>query len=163
MPDLLTGYDLFVKRWSWLFPFIFFLHILEEYFGGFHLWISGITGKEPSISQFLIINILCLLIMIAGIISAMRAAYFRGLAVAFAVAVVINSFAHFIAGIVTATYSPGVFTGMLLWLPAGVYTIYLANKALEKSRLTVMILTGVGLHLAVFIVGIIGGTALSNK
>lgn len=156
-----TEYDLFVRRWGWLFPAIFVLHILEEHFGGFHIWLAGITGKEPSLPQFLALNIVCLIVMAVGTLVAMRLHNWRGLVLASAVAVVINGVAHLVASIATQSYSPGVLTGMLMWMPLGTYTISVANRSSEKRTLNAFIGLGVGVHVLVLVVaGVMG--ALSN-
>ena len=144
-----TGYDLFVRRWAWLFPLTFLFHIIEEYYGGFYHWIARLIGAELSPSQFLNLNTFFWLVMAAGTLAAMLVPFLRWLALMFAAMVTINGSAHLIGSIVTTSYSPGVITGTLLWLPLGVYTLRLAYRNLGRAQFILVILLGTVLHLMV--------------
>lgn len=143
-----TGYDLFVRRWAWLFPVIYIFHILEEYFGGFYAWLARVVGVTPPL-QFPKWDALFLAVMIAGIAVAMLRPSWRWLALIFALASAMNGLTHLIAGILTMSYSPGVISGAVFWLPLGGYTLYLAYKGLRPAQFVLGICGGIVLHLAV--------------
>lgn len=128
------GYDLFVRRWAWLFPFTFVFHIFEEYFGSFHQWIARVIGAELSQPQFLNMNVFFWLVMAVGIAAAM---------------VALNGSLHLIFSIVTASYSPGVISGTVFWLPLGGYTLYLASKHFGRAQFFLLVLLGIVLHFMV--------------
>jgi hypothetical protein len=144
-----NNYDLFVKRWTWLFPFTFLFHILEEYYGGFPHWVARVFGAELSPSQFLNFNTFFWVVMAVGTLAAMLIPFLRWFALMFAAMVTINGSAHLIGSVATMSYSPGVITGTILWLPLGVYTLRLAYKNLERAQFFLVILLGTVLHLMV--------------
>ena len=46
------------KRWAWLFPLTYLLHLSEEFWGGegFPSWISRVAGAHFSNQDFLTLN-----------------------------------------------------------------------------------------------------------
>jgi len=144
-----TGYELFVRRWAWLFPLTFLCHILEEYYGGFHHWIARVIGAELSPLQFLNLNAMFWIVMTVGITAAMLVPLCRWLAAIFAVTVTLNATLHLIGSVVTMTYSPGAVTGTILWLPLGTYTLFLAYKHFTRVQFAAFIIVGIILHLMV--------------
>ncbi len=149
MPKQDTGYDLFVKRWMWLFPAIYLFHMLEEYYGGFYTWLARLIEAEPPPLQFPVLDTFFLIVMIAGIAAAIVMPFCRWLAVTFALASAMNGLTHLIAGILTMSYSPGVISGAIFWLPLGGYVLYLAYKDLPRTQLALGIILGLVLHVSV--------------
>lgn len=144
-----TGYDLFVKRWAWLVPAIYPLHMLEEYYGGFYAWLARSIGTTPPPLQFPKLDTLFLAAMIAGVAAAMLKPFWRWLALIFALASALNGLTHLIAGIFTMSHSAGVITGAVLWLPLGGYILYLAYKGLQRKPFVLGVVGGIVLHLIV--------------
>ena len=149
--DMQNNYDLFVRRWAWLFPFTFLFHINEEYYCGFSQWIARFTGVEVSPSQFLNLDVFFWLVMTAGIAASMLAPSVRWLAATFATVVFINGLTHLVGSSMTISYSPGMITGTIFWLPLGGYTLLLANKYLGRAQFTSSVITGILLHTIILI------------
>ena len=144
-----TGYDLFVKRWIWLFPVIYLFHILEEYYGGFYRWLAHVVGATPPALQFPTLDAFFLAAMIAGVAAAALTPSWRWLALPFALASALNGLTHLIAGTFTMSYSPGVISGAILWLPLGGYVLLLAYQGLPRTQFVLGLLGGIILHLTV--------------
>src|SRR3712207_1866957 len=84
------------EDWIWLFPLTYLIHALEEYWGGegFYRWIARIVGRGMTPEQFVTINSLALLAMVAVIMIFRRTPSVRWLTITFATVVFINAAAH---------------------------------------------------------------------
>ena len=103
----------------WLFPAAYGLHILEEWFGGFPEWLA-IFGRQPlPRTAFVIINVITLTAMIVAVRAAARREAQGWIAIAVFTAVLTNGVVHIVASVATGSYSPGLFTGVILYLPLG--------------------------------------------
>jgi hypothetical protein len=124
------------------------LHIAEEYWCGerFFNWASRVAGINMTEDAFLGINQFAWIVMFLGCVVATLAPEMRWLVVAFASAVSLNGVAHLLASIFTWSYSPGVVTGLLLWIPLGVFTLVRARGRVSRVGYLVGILLGFGLH-----------------
>lgn len=133
------------ERWVWLFPATYVLHIVEEYRGGFYVWLSRVAGVDLSREDFLAINAAALVVMTGGIALAW-AGVAPWLVAAFATIVTVNGLLHLGGSLLTQSYSPGVITGTLLWLPLGIYTLGRARRDLSRRQLAAGVSAGVLLH-----------------
>lgn len=122
MPRRETGY---LGRWIWLFPATYLIHLGEEVWGGegYAAWISRLTGSPFPRSTLLLLNALLLAGMVVIVIAALRLSALRWAIVAVGGAVLGNSLLHLVASLGTWTYSPGLVTGTLLWLPLGSHAV----------------------------------------
>ena len=66
-----------------------------------------------------------------------------------ATAVFINGLAHVIGSIISVSYSPGLFTGLLLWVPLGAYALRRAYGVWSRGAYFASIAFGLALHAAV--------------
>ena len=137
-----------MEMWIWLFPATYVLHIIEEYRGGFHLWLSRVAGVDLSREDFLAINVIALVVMTAGTAFAWVGVA-PGLPSAFATVITINGLLHLSGSLLTQSYSPGVVTGMLLWLPLGVYGLRRSRRELALAQFAGGVIIGVLLHVLV--------------
>lgn len=110
-----------VGRWIWLFPLTYLAHIAEEYLGGFGEWASQVTGVRLANNEILMWNGIGWAAMTAGVALAARSPKWRWVVTTLGGIVLINALLHVGASIATRSYSPGVITGLLLWLPLGLY------------------------------------------
>src|ERR671912_2575885 len=110
-------------RWGWLLPATYSVHILEEWRGGegFPAWFSRMMGAELSVERFLALNTYALVGMTLGVVSAVLFRQMRWLLVGFGAVVFVNALAHVGASALTRSYSPGLVSGTLLWLPLGAW------------------------------------------
>jgi hypothetical protein len=92
--------------------------------------------------------------MAAAVVFALRRPTRAPLVVALATAVVINAALHVGGTLLTATYAPGLISGVLLWLPLGVATLARSHRALPEQSFRFGVLIGVVVHILVPLVGI---------
>jgi Protein of unknown function with HXXEE motif len=103
----------------WLLVASYAAHIVEEWLGGFPEWLALIAGKPLPRDAFIVINAVGLAAMIAATRAATRRESLGWLATAVAALLFVNGLLHLLGSSVTGTYSPGLFTGVILYLPLG--------------------------------------------
>jgi hypothetical protein len=103
----------------WLFVPAYLAHLTEEYFGGFPEWFARIAGNPLPRADFLLINAVALAVITASVYVAARRESMGWLAIAIATVLLVNGIGHALGSIVTGTYSPGLITGVVLYLPLG--------------------------------------------
>ena len=145
--------------WGWLFPATYALHILEELWGGegFTAWMARVAGVELAPGRFLVWNALALLSMAAGVLLAERFRHLRWLLVAYAVAFLLNALSHLAASLYTASYSPGLVSSLLLWLPLAALTLLGFRKTLTRRGRRAGVLVGLLMHCVVLALTLLGG------
>jgi Protein of unknown function with HXXEE motif len=139
----------FTGSWAWLFPISYLIHIAEEYWGGFPAWIARFWGVESSLSNFLSWNGGALLMMTVGVAIALKTKSYRWLLVSFGTVVLINGLVHAGASVLTRSYSPGVISGLLLFIPLGAITLLRARKTVNRRTLRAGVIVGVLMHAVV--------------
>ena len=138
--------------WAWLFPGTYLVHIAEEYWGGegFHHWASRMAGINLTAEAFLNLNALFWLFMTALV----ALAFFRRsqvwLLVTLGTVVLVNGLLHTGMSLLTGGYSPGLISGILLWIPLGSYALYRLRKNLTAMHYLLAVIAGILLHLVVF-------------
>jgi hypothetical protein len=139
----------FTGNWAWLFPISYLIHIAEEYWGGFPAWIARFWGVESSLSNFLSWNVGALIMMALGVVVALKTKSYRWLLVSFGTVVLINGLVHAGASVVTRSYSPGVISGLLLFIPLGAITLLRARSTVNRRSLRAGVIVGVLMHAVV--------------
>ena len=136
------------QRWIWLFPLTYLIHITEEYYGGegFYRWIDRLTGAHFTARDFIVLNAIAWCVMVAALGLVAASSRFRFLLVAFGCVVLLNAFLHLTFSILTRSYSPGVVSGLLFWVPLGAYTVRREWRELPRSNFVVGIAIALGLH-----------------
>ena len=150
-----------LERWvrlGWLFPATYAAHILEEWRGGegFPAWWSRLMGAELSVERFLALNLYALAGMTLGVALAAFFRQMRWLLVGFGAVVLINATAHLAASAATRSYSPGVVSGALLWLPLGAWTLAAGRRGLSRRDFGVGLAVGLLMHAAVTLLAVFG-------
>jgi hypothetical protein len=130
----------------WLFPAAYAVHILEEWFGGFPAWLAVIGGAPLPPSAFIVINITGLGAMVGAARASTRREEHGWMAVAIATIVLVNALAHILGSIITGTYSPGLFSSVILYLPLGQLAVLRAWSQSSPETLRRGILSGVAVH-----------------
>ena len=105
---------------AWLAVGAYALHILEEHVLGWHGWARKTMNLPMEWDAYTTIEFV---LLILGAIAAMLAPALPVLALAYAAFLVINAvFFHILPMIISGgKFSPGVLTGVLLFLPIGYY------------------------------------------
>jgi uncharacterized protein with HXXEE motif len=132
------------RAWPLLFPVTFLAHIAEEYFGGFPAWSARWLGFTFGAAGFLELNAAAWIVMfVASIVATLGNAW---LVVPFATATFVNGCVHLVLTIVTRSYSPGVITGTLFWIPLGAYTLRRKHAELSHAAFWSAAILGLALH-----------------
>ena len=139
----------FTGSWAWLFPISYLVHIAEEYWGGFPAWIARFWGVESSLSNFLSWNGGAWIMMAVGVALVLRTKSYRWLLVSFGTVVLINGLVHAGASVLTRSYSPGLISGLLLFIPLGAIALLRARAEVNRRTLRAGIIIGVLMHAAV--------------
>jgi Protein of unknown function with HXXEE motif len=147
-PDA-TRSDKFVGSWAWLFPVSYLAHIAEEYWGGFPAWIARFWGVESSNANFLSWNGGALVMMCVGVALVLVTKSYRWLLVSFGTVVLINAVSHLLGSVWTWSYSPGLITGLLLYVPLGLFTLLRAKRSVNARTLRAGLIVGIVMHAVV--------------
>jgi hypothetical protein len=102
-----------------------FLHVIEEYYGGFIKFVNTIVPGVMS-SQFVFINALFIIYVIIALASN---SLLLALSVPFLL--IINAAIHIFSTIIFRKYGPGVVTAVVLYLPLSCYFIRQLNPGRE--------------------------------
>jgi hypothetical protein len=136
----------------WLFIPAFVLHVGEEWFGGFPDWIGSVVGRSLPAAAFFIINGVALVLLVAGLRAAIRAEKYGWIAVAVATIVLVNTLAHAAGAALTASYSPGLISAVIVYVPLGSLAMIRAVDQAPRPQLTRGIIAGLLIHAIVFVV-----------
>ena len=147
--------------WLPLFPLTYSIHILEEYVAGFPARMSELTGFSVSQRAFLVANAVFFGLMVGAVSWVRLRGGPRALGVALATIVLINAALHVLATIVSAAYSPGLVSALLLWAPLGGFAIAQARGELPGTAFLAGVLAGIIIHAIVPLVGLTFAFALA--
>jgi hypothetical protein len=136
----------------WLLPLAYALHILEEWFGGFPEWIALIAGSPLPRGSFIATNTIAMAAMVAAILAATTREASGWMGIAAASVLFVNAFAHLFGSIATRAYSPGLITGIVVYLPIAGLVLLRAWSQAGRGAFTLGMVVGVLLNVAVFIV-----------
>jgi hypothetical protein len=134
-----------------LFPVTYLIHILEEWFGGFVAWYARAVGAGLGEGAFLSLNAAALAGMTLGVVLAHKFGALRWLLVSFAAVAALNGATHVAASLATNSYSPGVVSGALVWLPLGFATVRAGRGALKRRSFVAGLVVGAIMHAAVIL------------
>jgi hypothetical protein len=120
----------------------------EEYYGGegFYRWFSRLAGVRFSAQDFLRLNAVawCVMILAIGLVAVFPSCRF--LLAVFAGVVLLNSLLHLSFSIWTHSYSPGAVSGVLCWMPLGIYTLRREWHELPHAVFGLTLVVSIGLH-----------------
>jgi hypothetical protein len=134
-------------RAVWLFPATYVVHLVEEYVAGdgFCAWAERALGITISVREFLVWNAFALTLVCVGAVLVTAHPRFRWIEIALSIAILGNVAGHVIASVLTQTYSPGLISGVLIWVPVGIMRLSAAFPLSSSRGRT----AGVGLGVAV--------------
>lgn len=123
------------SAWLWLFPLTYLVHLAEEAWAGerFYRWIARVTGRPMRVGAWIGLNALFLCAMVVAVWQVRLEGAPLWIVPGLASITTINACIHLIGGRVTRTYSPGLWSGLLLWLPLGLVTLWIAAEQLPGS------------------------------
>jgi hypothetical protein len=110
-----------VGAWVWLFPVTYVAHASEEYWanGGFINWLASVSGIVVARELFAVAAVIGLIVIAAAAYLA-RARGNRMLVIALTSFILTNGLVHVVGTAMTRSYSPGLISSVLIWLPLGV-------------------------------------------
>ena len=135
-----------------LLPVSYALHVLEEWFGHFPEWMALVLGAPLPRPAFIAINAVALIAMSVAARAAVARERNGWLMVVIATVLLINGIAHIVGTLVTGTYSPGLVTGAILYLPLAPLALIRARSQLDPAAFTRGVVVGVALHALVVVV-----------
>ena len=140
-----------VGKWVWLFPTTYSLHIGEEYWGGegFPRWISMVAGAHLTENEFLVLNFIGMLSMIVGVLLLRHGFCWRWILSTLSAVVLLNGTEHVVGSIITRSYSPGLVTGLLCWVPLGAFALWFEWRNAPRPAFKAGILAGLGLSVLI--------------
>jgi hypothetical protein len=136
----------------WLFVPAYGVHLAEEWLANFPDWIARIVGRPLPEPAFFFINGCALVLIVAAIRAAVRDAQNGWMAVAIATIVLTNAAAHVAGTALTRSYSPGVISAIVLYVPLGTLTMIRAIDQVPPHHLTRGVGIGLALHALVFVI-----------
>jgi hypothetical protein len=87
--------------------------------------------------------------MTLGVIIVLKRKSYRWLLVSFGTTVLINGVVHAVASVVTLSYSPGLVSGLLLFVPLGAITLRRARVRMSRRTFRAGLIVGALMHVAV--------------
>jgi hypothetical protein len=137
---------------AWLLPLSYALHLLEEWFGGFRDWIAMFAGSPLPATAFIVINAIAMVLMIAATWASTTRTGYSWAGIAVATVLVVNALAHAFGTLVTSSYSPGLVTALLLYLPLAGLVLLRASSRADRAAFRTGVVTGFAIHALVFLV-----------
>jgi hypothetical protein len=142
------------KHIVWFIPLAYLIHLFDEYFSGIGLpdWISAVFKVDLSLNDFILINTIgfaaTIFIAVLYSLGKVNNVVIAALGTLFFV----NGIIHVVASILTATYSPGTISGVILYIPLGVLIIKEIFPLLLESQRLLSIATGIIIHIIVSVI-----------
>ena len=133
--------------WATLFPVTYLLHIAEEYYcgAGFPQYMLKYYQVELTEARFLTLQLVGVIAMIVGLWLSTKLRFPKTMLVILGSVVLTNGAVHLMRSAANARYEPGLITGVLLWMPLGLTTIYLNRAEMSSKRLIFSIVIGLGI------------------
>lgn len=130
----------------WLLPAAYACHLVEEWIGDFPRWIAVATGSPLPSAAFVAINAVAFALFLAATRAATRHESGGWLAIVMATILFINAFAHIAGTLVFGSYSPGLVTGVVLYLPISQLVLIRAWYQADPNVFGRGMLAGAALH-----------------
>ena len=135
-------------RWFWFFPITLPIHIAEEFWGGegFLSWNARATGAVFSVTKFFTLVTVGFILILTGVLLARRYPKMRWIISALATIFLINGFSHLFATITQHQYSPGLVSGLLLWIPFSIWILFAERRVTTRRTFFGGVITGAAIH-----------------
>jgi hypothetical protein len=142
------------RSWPLLLLAAYTLHLAEELWGGegFELWTERALGLPVSTTRFLVLNGIAWPLFAALTVAALRKPALSWFPTAFGTLVAVNGVLHLLGTLATGSYSPGLVTGLLLYLPVGGYAVVWGSRHLPPRAFAAALLGGVLAHALVAVI-----------
>jgi hypothetical protein len=140
--------------WLLLLPLGYLVHLAEEWWGGegFSAWTARAVGSPVSPTRFLVLNGIVWPTFLALTLGAILRPRLLWFPVTFATVVLVNTTLHALGALSTSSYSPGLVSALLLYVPTGVAALILGRRTLAPPTFTAAVLLGVLIHGLVIVI-----------
>lgn len=135
-------------------PLFYSIHIIEEWIGGFPEWLAMVVGSPLPRPAFIVINAVALIVMILAARATTKREANGWMGIAIATILLVNGLLHILGSVATTSYSPGLFTGIVLYLPISQLALLRAWTQAHGSMFVRGVVTGIVLHALVFAVAV---------
>src|SRR6185503_11924618 len=98
---------------------------------------------------------ICLIII--GLLIARRLNFPKQLLIILGAVVMVNGFSHLGTSLFYREYTPGLITGVLIWIPLGVVTLISFKRGLSVRRYWLYVAIGIAINAAVAVITLKGG------
>ena len=136
----------------WLLVAAYVCHVAEEWFGGFPEWVGSVAGRSLPRAAFLVINAIGLSIMVVAVTAAVRRESRGWIGIGVAALLFINTLAHLFGSILTGSYSPGLVSSVVLYLPLTQLVLVRAWHQVGARFFWRGVAAGAVVHAVVFVV-----------
>ncbi|MEE8585932.1 MAG: HXXEE domain-containing protein [Acidobacteriota bacterium] len=119
--------------WYWLLPLSYGIHIAEEYWGGFVDWSARTSGTGLSLGVFLATTSAGAILSLLGIFLSNRRKRQAWIPITMASFFILNGIVHLAWTVTTLSYSPGLISGLLLWVPLGAAVLKRSSRIYSSS------------------------------
>ena len=135
----------------WAFPVSQAIHGGEEYGAGysFHRSLSHLSGLPTSATNLLILHGCFLLAMTLSVLLIRRSARWSWLISCLAVLVLINGLIHLMQAFLQGSYTSGLASSVILWLPLGAIALLRSRSCDTSARFWTGVLTGLAVEIPV--------------
>jgi hypothetical protein len=136
------------RFWPLLLSLSYLLHLAEELWGGagFAGWASSALSAPLTESRFVAINSVAWPIVIVICLAAVIRPTLQWPVLVVAALLTFNGVLHILGSLGTWSYSPGVVSGTLIYLPLGVTTLRWGRDKISPGAFVGALLVGVLLH-----------------
>jgi hypothetical protein len=132
----------------WIFATVMVIHLTEEFCGGMRSSDRDkLHGLDLSRGGFIRTNLVAVLGLIVLIVIAVKMGFPQFLLVSLGTFILVNGMRHAVKSLREITYSPGLITGILVFLPLGVLTLIRLEPAMSIVRFGAGMLAGVTMQL----------------
>jgi hypothetical protein len=115
-------------------------------------WFSGVFNANLSLNDFIIINSIGLTAVVVIVILYGLDKVNNFLIVALGSLFFLNGLIHLAASLVTATYSPGTISGVILYIPLGVLIFKKILPLLPEQQHSLSIVAGIIAHIIISVI-----------
>jgi len=95
--------------------------------------------------------------MVVGSVMVLKIESMRWLLISFATVVLLNGLLHLAASLVTVSYSPGLLTGLLLWVPLGALVLFGSRTSTTRRAYRAGVIVGIAIHAIVSLLALYSG------
>lgn len=136
-----------VVFWLWFFPVSYVIHAAEEFWGGegYTAYLYRLRGVHISISRFLVLHFLGLVLIATGVLIAYLLHFPVFMIVVFGALIFSNGISHTVTAIWDRGYGPGLITS-IAWIPLGAFAVYEMFGQISIARLVIASLIGIGMN-----------------